>query len=394
LVDIIDSAAALIAAVKEAEGAGRPSTGLIRDYLGRRRAAGRPSPEVAGDQVTFLYVGRRGGPATRVVFSSERDGWPEDTPLLQRVGASALYYHVEHLDPAARFLYRYVVNGRRVADRLNPHQALKERWAPKSELCMPAYHPAPQRAPLPHIPDGQLTEHILASAALGQERAIYVWTPPGYDPAAGGDYAFVLFHDGDGYIEYAGAPAILANMIAAGQIPPVVAVFAPPVDRRREYSLSDAYVAFCAEEIPALIAEIYPGVSLDPARRAVIGASLGGLISVYIAQQWPDVYGLVGSYSGATRYDDYQVERELEAAPPCAARFYLVAGLYERCLNHPHGAPGGPWDLLDNQRRLAAVLARLGTAHSAHEYPDGHNWGFWADHLPEGLAWLFGSAEC
>ncbi len=394
MVDIISNVAALIAAVEQAERAGQPSTGLIRDYLARRRAAGQPLPEVAGDQVTFLYVGRRGGPPTSVVFSAERDGWPEDAPRLQRVGASALYYHAEHLDPAARFLYRYVINGRRGADRLNPHQALKEQWAPKSELWMPAYHPAPQRSPLPHIPDGQLSEHLLPSAALGHERPVFIWTPPGYDPAAGGDYPFLLFHDGEGYIEYVGTPTILANMIAAGQIPPVVAVFAPPLDRRREYSLSDAYVTFCAEEIPAFIAQTYPGVSRDPARRAVIGASLGGLISVYIAQRRPDVYGLVGSYSGATRYDDYRVERELETAPPRAARFYLVAGLYERCLNHPHGAPGGPWDLLDNQRRLAAVLARLGIAHEAHEYPDGHNWGFWADHLAEGLAWLFRSAEC
>jgi hypothetical protein len=61
LVDIISNAAALIAAVEQAERAGQPSTGLIRDYLARRRAAGQPLPEVAGDQVTFLYVGRRGG---------------------------------------------------------------------------------------------------------------------------------------------------------------------------------------------------------------------------------------------------------------------------------------------------------------------------------------------
>jgi len=313
---------------------------------------------------------------------------------LQRVGTSALYYHVEHLDPAARFLYRYVVNGRHVADRLNPHQALKEQSAPKSELCMPAYHPAPQRSPLPHVPDGQLTEHILPSAALGHDRPVFVYTPPGYDPAAGGAFPFLLFHDGDYYIEYAGAPIILANMIAAGQIPPVVAVFTPPVDRAGEYGLSDAYVTFCADEIPAFVAQSYPGVSRDPARRAVIGASRGGLISVYIACRRPDCYGLVGSYSGATRFADYRVERELETAPPRAARFYLVAGLYERCLNQPHGAPGGPWDLLDNQRRLAAILARLGIAHEAHEYPDGHNWGFWADHLAEGLAWLLRSAEC
>jgi enterochelin esterase-like enzyme len=72
-------------------------------------------------------------------------------------------------------------------------------------------------------------------------------------------------------------------------------------------------------------------------------------------------------------------------------RFYLVAGQYERCLNHPHAPEGGPNDLLDNQRRFAATLAQEGYDCVAREYYDGHNWGFWADHLPEALRWMFGA---
>jgi enterochelin esterase-like enzyme len=382
-------AADLVAAVGAAESNNLPSAGLIREFLADYRAAGYSAPIIEGDQVTFLYTGRRGGPDTRVVLSSERDGWPRDTPRLLRVGASALYYHVEQLDPTARFLYRFIANGRPMADPLNPLQALKERWAPKSEVRMPRYGRDPARDPRPG-PAGQVSAHTVPSTALRGPRDLWVYTPAGY-PAAGVTYPFAFFHDGGAYLDYAGAATILDNLIADGAIPPLLAVFANAVRRGWEYGLNDAHVRFCAEEVPAFVAARYPGVSADPTRRAVIGASLGGLISDYVAWTRPDVYGLVGAYSGYTAYDDYRMERLVAGAPARPVRFYLVAGQYERCLNHPHAPEGGPNDLLDNQRRFAATLAQEGYDCVAREYYDGHNWGFWADHLPEALRWMFGA---
>lgn len=390
MAETIETAAELITAVGAADAAGQVSTGIVRAFLAARQARGLGAPVVEGEQVTFLYMGRRGGPPTTVVFSSERDGWPHDAPVLQRVGASPLYYHVEQLDRRARFLYRYEANRKRIADPLNPLQALKEQWAPKSELRMPAYRPAPERTPRPQVPAGVVVPHTLPSAALKHDRELAVYTPPGYAPQApGADYPLLFFHDGRGYLDYAGTPTILDNMIAAGAIPPLVAVFAQPHTRWVEYGMNDAYVTFCADEVPAFLTTQYPGVTRDPARSAVIGASLGGLISVYVGWCRPDRYGLVGSYSGYTAFRDYLPEQQISAAPARPVRFYQVAGLYERHLNNPQAPEGSPSDLLDNQRRLARILAAKGYPYHAVEYPDGHNWGFWADHLPEALTWFF-----
>jgi enterochelin esterase family protein len=203
-------------------------------------------------------------------------------------------------------------------------------------------------------------------------------------------YPFVLFHDGGNYISYAGAPTILDNLIAAGAIPPVIAAFVSPIRRNWEYHLNHAFTAFCADELPAFVSAHYPGMTPDPARRAVIGASSGGLVSVFTAWSRPDVYGAVGAFSCYTSFQHYRILKLIEAAPVRPVRFHLVAGHFERHLwpGYPEGSPG---DLLDNSRRLAAVLDRKGYTHRAAEYYDGHNWGFWADHLPEALRWLLGA---
>jgi pimeloyl-ACP methyl ester carboxylesterase len=58
-----------------------------------------------------------------------------------------------------------------------------------------------------------------------------------------------------------------------------------------------AYVAFLADHIKPFVDGRYPTLR-DRANTAVLGSSLGGLISLYAAQRRPDVFGFAGSMSG------------------------------------------------------------------------------------------------
>ena len=69
-----------------------------------------------------------------------------------------------------------------------------------------------------------VASHTVTSTALRGPRDLWVYTPAGYG-AAGASYPFLFFHDGSGYLRYAGAAVILDNLIAAGVIPPLVAAF-------------------------------------------------------------------------------------------------------------------------------------------------------------------------
>ena len=67
----------------------------------------------------------------------------------------------------------------------------------------------------------------------------------------------VLVQDGGEYITLASMVNVLDNMIHEERIPPVVAVFVPPVDRNYEYYLNADYERVLLEEILPFINESY-----------------------------------------------------------------------------------------------------------------------------------------
>lgn len=368
---------ALVAALEAGE-AGRAQ---VRAYLNERTA-----PIISGETATFLYLGR---PQTQVevAVTGEWNGW-DKAAWLAPAGTSGLYWRVEHLHPAARVEYQFRVNGRVRGDGLNPHEGIRETWGPKSALIMPDYRPAPEVTPRPGVPQGQVTEHMLTSPALGQTRQVLVYTPPGDAPVGG--YPVAVFHDGGDYLEKAQARTVLDNSIADGAIPPLLGVFLPPLDRRREYGRQpDPYVQFCASELPIFLRAHYP-VASSPQRWVTMGASLGGLISVYLAWRCPQVYGWALPRSGAFSIGGDAIIRMMAATPPVPVGLHCVAGLYELLAWSP--IPNSPGDLTAAQRRFVAMLADMGYQHVAAEYPEGHNWTFWAAHIQDGLAWALGGA--
>jgi enterochelin esterase family protein len=369
---------ALVEALEADAAADQTGRARVRAYLHTLHAAGRHAPVVVDDVATFLYLGR---PNTHVhvALTGEWNGW-DRTAWMLPAGRSGLYWRVEHLDPAARVEYQFRVNGRVKGDPLNPHQGVHEDFGPKSALLMPAYQPPSEITPRPGVPAGQVIEHTLHSLELHQARPLFVYLPPGYTADQPGGYPLVLFHDGGDYLTHAHAATVLDNSIADGVVPPLIAVFAPPVHRTQEYSAtSDPYLRFCTEELPAFLRAQY-AVAADPRRWATMGASLGGLIAVYLAWRRPDVFGWALPRSGAfSLASDWLIGR-IEETEPVPVGFHCVTGLYDR------------WglDCLDAQRRFVAMLARTGYAHAAAEYPAGHNWAFWAAHIQDGLAWALG----
>src|ERR1017187_6579697 len=114
------------------------------------------------------------------------------------------------------------------------------------------------------------------------------------------------------------------------------------------------------------------------------GASLGGLVSIWIAWRNPLIFSKVGSQSGCfTAHpegkDEYHDPEWLTAqfyeTEHKPLRFYLQTGQIE-------------WLLAPN-RRFAAMLADKKYLHMYEEQPSGHNWTTWEQGLVPGLLYLF-----
>ena len=132
---------------------------------------------------------------------------------------------------------------------------------------------------------------------------------------------------------------MLDALIAAGAIPPTVAVFVEPGDlpgnpansrgnRSVEYdTLGPAYVSFLVEELlPEALAGL--NVSADPAQRAICGMSSGGICAFNAAWERPEVFGRVISHCGSFTNirGGHVYASRVRAAEPKPLRVFLQSG--------------------------------------------------------------------
>lgn len=356
----------------------RDRPGLINPYLAQLPSA----PLVDGERVIFIYQGSN---ARTVQVAGDMSGWdPAGGPQLRQIEGTDLWVGEASYEIDARLDYKFVINGQNwILDPLNP-RTVPGGFGPNSELAMPGYvEPAEIQPATTPVPAGTLTEHTLDSTFLEQTRTFYVYSPA--STLVGAKLPTVVIHDGGEYISLIEAPAILDRLIAAGEIPPLVTVFVPPVSRNIEYDRNDAYVQFLADELIPFIQAQYD-TDPDPTKTGNIGASLGGLLAVYAALTRPDVFGLAGGYSGAYSLGRDAVVEQVLRGEVRPVRFYLVVGTYETAVsrNEQEG------NLLAANQRFVQALEMRSYGYKYVETPQGHSWGLWRDYLGDGLRFLYG----
>lgn len=382
-------------------------------------AHGTPLIEpIAGDDrqllVTFLW--RASEPVERVVVEGGLDGWGANLAgsQMRRLGETDLWYRTSPARADIRTFYRLSPNDSLVPlDQVTDWPARTATWQPDplnpqvlalpgdpddpdaratlvSLLELPAAPPQPWVARQAGVAAGQLARHRLASAALGNQRSVWVYTPPGYTASAG-PYPLLIQFDGDGWIEFIPTPTILDNLIAAGMLPPLIAVFvgnAGGPARARELPCNPLFADFLAGELLTWVRERY-AITIDPARTAVSGASYGGLAAAYAALRHPERFGNVLAQSGSFWWQpagDPEPEwlaRQFAERPALPLRFYLDVGILESNDASP------PNQLIVN-RHLRTVLRAKGYPVAYAEFAGGHDMISWRGTLADGLLALFG----
>src|ERR1044072_363509 len=155
-----------------------------------------------------------------------------------------LWYKTFRLPKGARFIYQFAANlpdpqeWRGITrfesalrnDPLNPFRFTEHynEFNPYegnsfSAVELPAAQPQSWSVVRPNVPTGQMQRDKFRSKLLGNERPIWIYTPHGY--AAGKKpYDLLVLTDGGQYVNTAHVATTLDNLIAAGLIPPLVAV--------------------------------------------------------------------------------------------------------------------------------------------------------------------------
>ena len=130
-------------------------------------------------------------------------------------------------------------------------------------------------------------------------------------------YKTLYVQDGLDYLNLGKINEIVDAMIDEKEIAPIVMVLAPPVDRDKEYlANADFARAFATELVPAIDAKYR--TKADGGSRAVMGSSLGGLISIMIAGQYPQVFANCAGQSSAI-FADTDLDKLVSCAQRCCA---------------------------------------------------------------------------
>jgi enterochelin esterase family protein len=268
------------------------------------------------------------------------------------------------------------------ADEEDPEWGFETR---RSVLEGPAAPAQPWIEPDPATPRGSVELHRLRSELLGNERRVWAYTPPGYDPSE--RYGVLVLFDGWAYVHLVPAPTILDNLLAAGRIAPLVALLPDSLDqdtRNLELPCHRPFVDFLTEELLPWAGERW-SLTRDPGRIVAAGSSFGGLAAVFAAFERPDVFGSALSQSGsfgwaATGPDDEFLTERVAAAEHRPFRAWLEIGSLEN-RDRPDGGPSG----LASNRRLRDELRAKGTEVIYSEYSGGHDYVCWRGSLADGL---------
>ncbi|GAB3026241.1 esterase [Nocardioides flavus (ex Wang et al. 2016)] len=162
------------------------------------------------------------------------------------------------------------------------------------------YEHGPDSAPRPGVTPGRTTRLQLAGSEAfpGTTRDVWVHAPSTTDDAL----PCMVFQDGGGFLDPEDdlrAGVVLDNLIAAGDIPPMVGVFVDPVARNAEYDAFDSrYADLLADEVLPLVGQHVP-IRDDPAQRGTCGFSSGGSAALTAAWHRPDAFGKVIGFSSS-----------------------------------------------------------------------------------------------
>ena len=161
----------------------------------------------------------------------------------------------------------------------------------------------------------EVTHH---SDALGRERNLSVYVPPGYDGSGAYPTVYLLHgyaaETNNAYWEKKYAIGkVLDELIATGRIRPFVVVM-PDSSMRWKASgytfcgsfyvntVAGRYEDYVMEDVIEYVEQHF-AVSPDPARRAVMGHSMGGLGALHYAMKYgKSRFGAVVAHSGPTLY--------------------------------------------------------------------------------------------
>lgn len=232
---------------------------------------------------------------------------------------------------------------------------------------------------------------------LNRERTVRLYLPPSYQDSDK-RYPVLYMHDGqnlfDAATSFAGEWKVdeTLNKLAEEKGLELIVV---GIDNGREKRMNELspwpnkefgdaegeqYMQFVVEVVKPYIDKHYRSLS-DRDNTAIMGSSMGGLISHYAIHQYPHVFSKAGIFSPSYWFSSEVQTFTKKNIVPKDSRLYLIVGSKEGEV------------MVSGMQAMVDQLVRQGHSEQAvyRQVVAGaeHNEGFWADTFPHAIQWLF-----
>ncbi len=350
-----------------------------------QRAMKSGNPVVHGNRATFIW---EGDSAPQLI--SDLTEWesrpkqfkrlskslePASSPSGKTIWSCSLtvprdaYVEYTFYDPASQ---------EKFLDPLNGHTVSNGMGSRNNFFYMPETMPSPFSMRRAEVRGGILTRHHVSTDFLQDdaERDVYL-----YKPHTGKRVPLVIVYDGYDYLHRTRLATIVDNLIADQRIRPIALAFLQNGKSRRnvEYMCSDATIYWLEREILPLAREHLRLLNIEeqPGAYGVLGASAGGLMSMYTGFRMPEIFGKVICQSGVFGLDgrNFAVVDLVRYGHACDLQIWMDVGTLD--------------ELLEDNRRMVALLDKRQYNVTYREFSAGHNYTAWRDDIWRGLEAMF-----
>lgn len=232
---------------------------------------------------------------------------------------------------------------------------------------------------------------------LDRSRTVRIYLPPGYDRSEQA-YPVVYMHDGqnlfDAATSFCGEWAVDESLNQLHR-ETGLSIIAVGIDNGAEHRIrelspwsneefgdaeGEEYMSFVVNTVKPHIDRNYRTLS-DKQHTAIMGSSMGGLISHYAAFHYPHIFSKAGIFSPSYWFADEVFDFSHADKLDPDSRLYLLAGGAES-----EAMVGGFERMLKQLRDAGLDRDRL-RSKLVDGY--GHSESFWRAEFPEAIAWLF-----
>jgi enterochelin esterase-like enzyme len=316
-------------------------------------------------------------------------GWSIPETLIKIDCGDLNFFYISYSLPSNSLIqYRLIVNGEAELDLMNPEVVEELGYGNCNVFEMPNFEHSNALSYRPEVKGGRIKNRLFQSEKSEfTDRLLEIYLPTDY--TVENHYPVLFVNDGKIKLYTTPFKTVVDNLIHDKLIEPIIVVFVPFIERRKEYCNEGlAFAKVIAEEMVPFISKNYSTIETS-AKWGIMGSSMGGNISMVTALLYSDIFANVGAQGGAGGTTICHVDSAFSAYLERKAK-YPLKNIFGSVGTFDLEFPDRGINLLKNARIFHEKLNSHEIEHVYKEFNSGHHDSNWNESIDDILIQFFG----